>query len=64
MPTEGASAGFYRSPSWQRDYPKIQVLTIEDLLQHHAEVKMPPAYAPFKQAQRLGESAEQGRMEW
>jgi hypothetical protein len=27
-------------------------------------VKMPPAYAPFKQAQRLGAQAERERLEW
>jgi hypothetical protein len=29
-------------------YQLYTALTIEDLLQHHAEVKMRPAYAPFK----------------
>lgn len=58
MLTEAAAAGFYRSPGWQRDYPRLQVLTIEQLL-GGAAVKMPPAYAPFKQAQPLGEQAEQ-----
>ena len=58
MLTEAAAAGFYRSPGWQRDYPRLQVLTIEQLLSG-AVVKMPPAYAPFKQAQPLGEQAEQ-----
>jgi Adenine specific DNA methylase Mod len=64
MLAEAASAGFYRSPGWQRDYPRLQVLTIEDLLHGHVAVKMPPAYAPFKQAERVGEQAEQGRIEW
>lgn len=58
MLTEAASAGVYRSPGWGRDYPRLQVLTIEELLRG-VEVKMPPAYAPFKQAQRNPEQAEQ-----
>ena len=32
MRTEAASAGFFHSDIWQRDYPKIQIRTIEALL--------------------------------
>ncbi len=32
MRTEAATAGFYRSPGWQQDYPKLQILTIAELL--------------------------------
>lgn len=63
MLTEAAAAGVYRSPGWRRDYPRLQVLTVEELLRG-AEVKMPPAYAPFKAAERMGVQAEQGRLEW
>jgi hypothetical protein len=52
MLTEAASAGFYHSPGWNKDYPRIQILTIEELL-HSAEVKMPPQFGTFKQAQRV-----------
>jgi site-specific DNA-methyltransferase (adenine-specific) len=52
MLTEAASGGFYHSPGWNRDYPRIQILTIEELL-HNAEVKMPPQFGTFKQAQRV-----------
>ena len=52
MKTEAASAGFYHSQGWNKDYPKIQILTIEDLL-HGAEVKMPQQFGTFKQAQRV-----------
>src|SRR5690606_12046652 len=48
MQTEAVSAGFYRSPLG-KDYPKIQILTIEQLLQG-AQVEMPPTYTTFKQA--------------
>lgn len=51
MQREAVTAGFYRSPGWQKDYPKIQILTIANLL-HGADVKMPPAHGTFKQAQR------------
>lgn len=52
MHKEANTAGFYYSPGWNKDYPKIQILTIADLL-NGAEVKMPPEWGTFKQAQRL-----------
>lgn len=62
MVTEAVSAGFYHSPGWSQDYPRIQILTIEDLL-HNAEVKMPPQFGTFKQAQRVQQpGAEQGEL--
>jgi hypothetical protein len=63
MRTEAAAAGFYRSPQWGRDYPRLQILTIRELLAG-AEVKMPPTAQTFKQARREREpGAEQGRLE-
>ena len=61
MLTEAASAGVYRSPGWGRDYPRLQVLTIAELL-GGAEVKMPPAYAPFKPAQAVMPAVEQHKL--
>ncbi len=46
---EAVSAGFYRSPGWGKDYPKLQILTVADLLAG-AEVRMPPTMTTFKQA--------------
>jgi site-specific DNA-methyltransferase (adenine-specific) len=57
MKTEAVSAGFYHSPGWNKDYPHIQILTIEELL-HGAEVKMPPQFGTFKQAQKVGKQTE------
>ncbi len=51
MTTEAVSTGFYHSPGWNKDYPCIQILTIDELL-HDAELKMPPQFGTFKQAQR------------
>lgn len=51
MLKEAASAGFYHSPGWQQKYPRLQILTIEQLL-HGAKVDMPPTSVTFKQAQR------------
>jgi len=55
MLIEAASAGFYHSQGWNKDYPRIQILTIDELL-HNAEVKMPPQFGTFKQAQRVQQS--------
>lgn len=41
---EALEAGYYHSPGWGTDYPKIQILTIEEQL-HGAEIKMPPQHA-------------------
>lgn len=49
MLTEAATAGFYHSRLWGRDYPKLQILTITDLLAG-AKVDMPTAYGTFQQA--------------
>jgi site-specific DNA-methyltransferase (adenine-specific) len=52
MKAEAASAGFYHSPGWGKDYPRVQILSIADLLLGK-EVKMPPQYGTFKTAQRV-----------
>jgi len=53
MQKEAVTSGFYRSPGWQRDYPRAQILTIADLLRG-AKVEMPPPFGTFKQAPRGG----------
>lgn len=52
MTREAVSAGFYTSELWQRDFPRLQILSIEDLLQDK-QILMPPAYGVFKKAQRI-----------
>jgi site-specific DNA-methyltransferase (adenine-specific) len=52
MLDEALAAGVYRSEVWGRDYPRVQILTIEALLKG-AEVNMPPQYATFKQAEKV-----------
>jgi site-specific DNA-methyltransferase (adenine-specific) len=47
MKTEAASAGFYHSPLWDKDYPKLQILTIEQLLAGKG-LAMPPVNTTFK----------------
>ena len=55
MITEAVSAGFYHSELWQQKYPRIQILTIEEILDGKT-VEMPPAHGTFKQAQRVRKS--------
>ncbi|MBA7680894.1 hypothetical protein ES703_89215 [subsurface metagenome] len=41
MKVEAVDAGYYHSPIYDKDYPKIQILTIEELLKDKT-VDMPP----------------------
>lgn len=53
MITEAVSAGYFHSRAWQKDYPRIQILTIEDLLADKG-IDMPPsAYGTFKKAEKI-----------
>jgi len=52
MEKEAITAGFYHSPGWQLDYPRIQILTIEQLLGGE-QMKMPFTSVTFKQAQKV-----------
>lgn len=52
MNEEAFSAGWYTSELWQKKYPKIQILTIEQLL-NGAEVQMPPSQRGYKKAERI-----------
>ncbi len=65
MVTEAVSAGYYHSPIYDKDYPKIQILTIEDLFQGKT-VDMPPqtqTSITFTKAPKIKkDEAEQGNM--
>lgn len=52
MITEAVSAGFYHSNGWNRDYPKMQIFTIEDLLKGK-ELQIPGDLRTFKQAEKV-----------
>ncbi len=55
MKVEAVDAGFYHSPIWDKDYPKIQILTVEELLQGKT-VDMPPqtqTSVTFAKAQKI-----------
>ena len=61
MRTEAVSAGFYHSDIWQRDYPKIQLRTVEELLSGQG-FELPARLPSFEAAQRHRGEAEQGRL--
>ncbi|MBM2832095.1 MAG: methylase domain protein [Dehalococcoidia bacterium] len=56
MKTEAAEAGFYDSPLWQKKFPKLQILTIEEVLAgkqpHIPSPAPPPKAARMKQAKQ------------
>lgn len=57
MLAEAAPAGLYESVGWGQNFPRCQILTIEQLLEGE-KVRMPPAFGTFKQAQKVnGETA-------
>jgi site-specific DNA-methyltransferase (adenine-specific) len=63
MVTEAVSAGYFQSRAWQKDYPRIQILTVEELLAGKG-IEMPPsAYGTFKQAGKVKkEDGKQGEL--
>ena len=52
MGAEAASAGFYHSDIWQRDYPKMQIRTVAELLAGN-EFDIPYAPSMYQPAQRV-----------
>jgi len=54
MHTEAVSAGFYHSALWDKDYPKVQILTIEELLAGKQPLLPPSASGGFAKAPRIG----------
>jgi DNA modification methylase len=58
MVTEAAAAGFYESELWQRKYPRVQILTIEDIL-NGKRPEVPWGAAPFAKAPKEKEKSEQ-----
>ncbi len=56
MRLEATTAGMYRV--WERDYPKIQIVSIRELLEEGRKPALPPLVLPtFHQAERVKERA-------
>ena len=52
MRQEEASGGFYHSEMWQGNYPKIQIRTINQLLDGHG-FELPPRQSAYQAAPRV-----------
>ncbi|MCC6328494.1 MAG: restriction endonuclease [Acidobacteria bacterium] len=60
MIEEAVKAGFYHSDGWNKDYPRIQILTVEDILAGKS-VNLPPNLRTYRQAVKInGRSSDQG----
>jgi site-specific DNA-methyltransferase (adenine-specific) len=61
MRVEAVSAGFYHSDRWQKDYPKIQILTVEELLGGKQPSLPPFSAGGFAKAPRIGKAEGEQR---
>jgi len=61
MLTEALSAGYYHSPGWGKDYPRLQIRTIEQLLAGQW-FEFPQANVTLAQAEKVKEEGEQGEL--
>ena len=52
MRTEAASGGFFHSELWDRDFPKIQIRTIRQMLEGRG-FELPPRPSAYQPAQRV-----------
>jgi len=60
---EAASAGRFASKLWHdKDYPRIQIQTVEGLLNGMERVDAPPQLNPFAMAAREAKQHEQAEM--
>ncbi len=59
MRTEAAAAGFYTSPWWEKKFPRVQLLTVSEILRG-AQIEYPPrTSATFRKGPRAkGKKAE------
>jgi len=64
MHLEATTAGVYRSELSGRDYPRIQILTIRELLEEHRRPDLPVLVLPaYQRAERVEKkAAEQGEL--
>lgn len=63
LTVHSTAAGGYHYLAWSKDYSRLQILTVADLLRG-AGVQMPPQYGTFRQAPRVAAAeAQQGRLE-
>jgi DNA modification methylase len=61
MVTEAAAAGFYHNDFWDKDYPRVQILTVEEMLAGKRP-QVPQGRSPFAQAPTEREERRTRRM--
>jgi site-specific DNA-methyltransferase (adenine-specific) len=61
MQTETLKAGYYESPGWGREYQKLQIRTIEQLLAG-VRFDMPPARPPMPEAEPVAKESNQKKL--
>ena len=59
MQTEAAGAGFYQSPLWGKSFARLQIRTVEELLNGRGFEYPSHAASTWKQAGRVASSGEQ-----
>jgi len=62
MVRESVGAGRYKTKLYQKEYPKIQILTVEGLLNGTERLEVPPQANPFAKAEREGKAEKQDEM--
>jgi site-specific DNA-methyltransferase (adenine-specific) len=63
MKAEANSAGLYHSDLWNRDYPKLQILSVRELLDGRRPELPPSRQAAYQKAPRYrGAAGEQERL--
>jgi len=62
MLTEAAAAGYYESELWKRKYPRLQLMTIADLLSGR-QPELPQTHNPFSDMERVDKHAPQDKMD-
>lgn len=61
MQVEATTAGHYENELWKKSYPRVQILTAEDILAGKRP-EMPPQHSPFAKAPVERERAEKPRL--
>lgn len=59
MITEAAAAGLYHNDFWHRDYPRVQIITVEEML-GGKRPDIPWGRSPFAQAPASGSEHSKG----
>jgi site-specific DNA-methyltransferase (adenine-specific) len=62
MVKEAVEAGRYKTKLYQKEHPKIQILTVEGLLSGKERLDAPPQANPFAKAEREGKAEKQEEM--